>query len=152
MKYILGDKVVVESRNGQEEVIVVKDSKDIVEVMEILKNNTLLQYKNIIDITAVDKEEEGLIVVYMLLSVRFSKRVRVVCKVEDEIKSIRGVYEGANWLEREVFDMFGIRFVGHGDLRRILTDYGFKGNPLLKSFNKNENVRYDEELKAVSRK
>lgn len=151
MKEILGDKVVVELRNGEEEVIIVKDKEDIVEVLEILKNNTLLQYKNIIDITAVD-QQDSIKLVYILLSTRFSRRIRVVCEVEDNIRSVRGVFEGANWLEREVFDMFGIRFKNHGDLRRILTDYGFKGNPLLKSFKGNENVRYNEEIKAVSRK
>jgi NADH/F420H2 dehydrogenase subunit C len=107
------------------------------------------------DITAVDypTRDQRFEVVYNLLSVRHNSRIRVKTYADEAspVPSITGLYDGANWYEREVYDMFGVFFVGHPDLRRILTDYGFDGHPLRKDFPLTgyTEVRYDEEKKRI---
>ncbi len=122
---------------------------------EFLKSDRTCRFSTLIDITAVDhpEREARFDVVYHYLSMYQNQRIRVKTAVreEDTLASITGVHPSANWFEREVFDMFGILFTGHPDLRRILTDYGFRGHPLRKDFPTTgyTEVRYDEEQKRV---
>ena len=110
----------------------------IVPLIEFLRNDPNCRFSTLIDITAVDNPARParFDMVYHLLSMYQNQRIRVKAGVrEDEmVPSLIGVFPGANWYEREVFDMFGIYFSGHPDLRRILTDYGFRGHPLRKDF------------------
>ena len=131
------------------------DSEDIVDVILFLKNNEKTKFRQLIDITAVDypQNEKRFKMVYLFLSHEYNSRVILECYInEDEIvPTITSIYPAANWMEREVFDMYGIKFKNHPDLRRILTDYGFKGHPLRKDFpltGFNE-VRYSEKEKKV---
>jgi len=131
------------------------DSNDITDVILFLKNNENTNFKQLIDITAVDypENEKRFKLVYLLLSHEFNVRILIDCFInENEIPpSLTKIYPSANWMEREVFDMYGISFKDHPDLRRILTDYNFKGYPLRKDFpltGYNE-VRYSEEEKKV---
>ncbi|MFK5893840.1 MAG: NADH-quinone oxidoreductase subunit C [Pseudomonadota bacterium] len=131
-------------------------------VAQILRDDPVLQFDTIIDVCGVDysayegKKEHisRFASVYHLQSVSLNHRIRMVCYLDDElpiIDSVVYIWHGANWFERESFDMFGILYDGHPDLRRILTDYGFIGNPLRKDFPVIGNVemRYDHELKRV---
>ena len=110
----------------------------IVEFTAFLKNDRSMQFSTLVDITAVDypTREKRFDVVYHLLSMYRNHRVRVRIEVreDDLVPSLTGVYPASNWFEREVFDMYGLLFSGHPDLRRILTDYGFRGYPLRKDF------------------
>jgi NADH-quinone oxidoreductase subunit C len=123
--------------------------------IEYLRGDAACRFSTLIDITAVDwpTRPARFDVVYHLLSMYQNQRIRVkVALREDEpVDSITGVFPGADWYEREVFDMFGILFSNHPDLRRILTDYGFSGYPLRKDFPTTGyvEVRYDEALKRV---
>jgi NADH-quinone oxidoreductase subunit C len=123
--------------------------------VEFLKSDATCKFSSLVDITAVDYPErpQRFDVVYHFLSMYQNHRIRLRAAVrEDEIvPSISGVHPSANWFEREVFDMFGILFSSHPDLRRILTDYGFRGHPLRKDFPTTgyTEVRYDEVLKRV---
>lgn len=124
-------------------------------LVEFLKADRTCQFSTLIDITAVDRPERArrFEVVYHLLSMYQNHRIRLRLRVreEDMLASITKVHPSADWFEREVFDMFGILFTGHPDLRRILTDYGFRGYPLRKDFPTTgyTEVRYDEEQKRV---
>ncbi|MDD9976174.1 MAG: NADH-quinone oxidoreductase subunit C [Boseongicola sp.] len=127
----------------------------LVEFIDFLKTNGQCKFSTLVDITAVDYPARDMRfdVVYHFLSMYRNQRIRVKVAVrEDEIvPSITSVHPSANWFEREIFDMFGILFSGHPDLRRILTDYGFRGYPLRKDFPTTgyTEVRYDEEQKRV---
>lgn len=107
------------------------------------------------DITAVDfpTRQNRFEVVYNLLSIRHNSRIRVKTYADEAtpVPSITGLYDGANWYEREVYDLFGVFFIGHPDLRRLLTDYGFDGHPLRKDFPLTgyTEIRYDEEKKRI---
>ncbi len=131
------------------------DSHDIIDVILFLKNNENSSFKQLIDITAVDypENEKRFKLVYLLLSHEFNARILIDCFInENEIpSSLTKIYPSANWMEREVFDMYGIQFKDHPDLRRILTDYGFEGYPLRKDFplTGHNEVRYSEEEKKV---
>lgn len=128
---------------------------NLVGLVEFLKVDQTCRFSSLIDITAVDHpaREKRFDVVYHLLSMYQNQRVRLKLAVreEDMVPSIVDVHPSANWFEREVFDMFGILFSGHPDLRRILTDYGFRGYPLRKDFPTTgyTEVRYDEVQKRV---
>ena len=123
--------------------------------VDFLKSDAACKFSTLVDITAVDHPERParFDVVYHFLSMYQNHRIRlrVAVREEDMVPSIIPVHESANWFEREVFDMFGILFSGHPDLRRILTDYGFRGHPLRKDFPTTgyTEVRYDEALKRV---
>lgn len=123
--------------------------------VEFLKSDPSCRFSSLVDITAVDYPERAkrFDVVYHFLSMYQNHRVRlrVSAREDDTVPSITSVHPSADWFEREVFDMFGIIFSGHPDLRRILTDYGFRGHPLRKDFPTTGyvEVRYDEELKRV---
>ncbi|AVO37214.1 NADH-quinone oxidoreductase subunit C [Pukyongiella litopenaei] len=128
---------------------------NIVAFVEYLKADQGCRFSSLVDITAVDHIDrpKRFDVVYHLLSMYTNQRIRlrVAIRDGDTVPSITSVHPCANWLEREVFDMFGIHFTGHPDLRRILTDYGFRGHPLRKDFPTTgyTEVRYDEALKRV---
>ena len=128
---------------------------NIVGLVEFLKTGPTCRFSTLVDITGVDYPERAkrFDVVYHFLSMYQNQRIRlrVAVREEDMVPSITGVHPSANWFEREVFDMFGILFSGHPDLRRILTDYGFRGYPLRKDFPTTgyTEVRYDEVQKRV---
>ena len=127
----------------------------IVGFVDFLKADASCKFSTLVDITAVDHPERAkrFDVVYHLLSMYQNQRIRLRLQVreEDLVPSILSVHPCANWFEREIFDMFGLLFSGHPDLRRILTDYGFRGHPLRKDFPTTgyTEVRYDEALKRV---
>ena len=114
------------------------DQEDILDVILFLKSNENTKFRQLIDITAVDypEEEKRFKLVYLLLSHENNQRAQIEYFIkENQIStSITSIFPSANWMEREVFDMYGIQFKNHPDLRRILTDYGFKGHPLRKDF------------------
>lgn len=123
--------------------------------VEFLRSDPALAFTTLVDITAVDHPERAkrFTVIYHLLSMKQNQRLRlrVAIRDEDMVPSITGIHPCANWLERETFDMFGIIFTNHPDLRRLLTDYGFRGHPLRKDFPTSgyTEVRYDETHKRV---
>ncbi|KAI4129919.1 MAG: hypothetical protein LQ338_002004 [Usnochroma carphineum] len=127
----------------------------VIPVMSFLKYHTAAEYTMVADITAVDypTKDARFEVVYNLLSIRHNSRIRVKTYADEAtpIPSITSLYDGANWYEREVYDLFGVFFVGHPDLRRIMTDYGFDGHPLRKDFPLTgyTEIRYDEEKKRI---
>ncbi len=124
-------------------------------VLTLLRDDQNCQFKQLVDVTAVDHPDqaERFVVVYNLLSLKLNQRIRVKLTTDERtpVASVHGVFSSAIWLEREVWDMFGIFFSDHPDLRRILTDYGFEGHPLRKDFPLTgfKEVRYDEEQKRV---
>lgn len=127
----------------------------VIPVISFLKYHTAAEYTMVADITAVDypTRTNRFEVVYNLLSVRHNSRIRVKTYADEAtpVPSITSLYDGANWYEREVYDLFGVFFVGHPDLRRIMTDYGFDGHPLRKDFPLTgyTEIRYDEEKKRI---
>ncbi|KAI9818784.1 MAG: NADH-ubiquinone oxidoreductase 30.4 kDa subunit, mitochondrial [Pycnora praestabilis] len=127
----------------------------VIPVMTFLKQHTAAEFTMVADITAVDypTRDARFEVVYNLLSVRHNSRIRVKTYADEAtpVPSITSLYDGANWYEREVYDLFGVFFVGHPDLRRIMTDYGFDGHPLRKDFPLTgyTEIRYDEEKKRI---
>ncbi|KAI4112757.1 MAG: hypothetical protein LQ345_006140 [Seirophora villosa] len=127
----------------------------VIPVMSFLKYHTAAEYTMVADITAVDypTREARFEVVYNMLSVRHNSRIRVKTYADEAtpVPSITSLYDGANWYEREVYDLYGVFFVGHPDLRRIMTDYGFDGHPLRKDFPLTgyTEIRYDEERKRI---
>jgi NADH-quinone oxidoreductase subunit C len=128
---------------------------DIVRVLTALRDDTQCLFEVLIDICGVDypEREKRFDVVYHLLSPRRNRRIRVKCETDEDtaVPSAVGVFPAANWFEREAYDMYGILFLGHPDLRRILTDYGFQGHPLRKDFPLTGyvEVRYDDAQKRV---
>jgi NADH-quinone oxidoreductase subunit C len=138
-----------------EQLTLVADAADIVRVMQFLRDDERCLFWCIIDITAVDwpEREKRFDVVYHLLSPRRNQRIRVKVQTDEAtpVPSIISVYRGADWFEREVYDLYGVLFSGHPDLRRLLTDYGFEGHPLRKDFPLTGfvEVRWDDELKRV---
>ena len=127
----------------------------LVTFMEFLKTDQHCNFSTLVDITVVDypNRENRFELVYHYLSMYQNQRIRVKMEVNEDhiVPSIVDIFPASNWFEREIFDMFGILFSGHPDLRRILTDYGFKGHPLRKDFPTTGYVelRYDEEKKRV---
>ena len=120
-----------------------------------IKTNNETKFRQLIDITAVDypENEKRFKLIYLLLSHEFNKRIIIDCFINENeiVPTITSIFPSANWMEREVFDMYGIKFKDHPDLRRILTDYGFKGYPLRKDFplTGHIEVRYSEDEKKV---
>jgi NADH-quinone oxidoreductase subunit C len=130
-------------------------TEDIISVLLFLKTNEKFKFKQLIDITAVDypQRDKRFKIVYLLLSHENNLRIIINLNIDEKISipSITKIFPSANWMEREVFDMYGISFKEHPDLRRILTDYGFKGHPLRKDFplTGHTEVRYSESMKKV---
>lgn len=126
-----------------------------IKTMTFLRDDQNCHFKQLIDITAVDypEREARFEVVYHLLSLKHNQRVRVKLPATEDspVESVTGIYSAAGWFEREVWDLYGVFFANHPDLRRILTDYGFEGHPLRKDFPLTGfvEVRYDEDEKRV---
>ena len=131
------------------------DSDDLIDVTLFIKSNDNTKFRQLIDITIVDYPEkiQRFKVVYLFLSHEFNQRIILSYLISENevISSLTSIYPAANWMEREVFDMYGVKFKDHPDLRRILTDYGFEGHPLRKDFplTGHEEVRYSEDQKKV---
>ena len=143
------------SKIENDELLVEVDDKDLIDVVQFLKSNENCKFRQLIDIAGVDypEDEKRFELVYLFLSHEYNTRIKLLIKfqLDQIINSITKIFLSANWMEREVFDMYGIKFKNHPDLRRILTDYGFKGHPLRKDFpltGFNE-VRYSEKEKKV---
>ena len=138
-----------------DQIYITIDSEDISDVILFLKVNENTKFRQLIDITAVDypNEEKRFKVVYLFLSHEYNVRIIINCSINEneKIPSITNIFPSANWMEREVFDMYGVNFKDHPDLRRILTDYGFEGHPLRKDFplTGHSEVRYSEDKKKV---
>ncbi|MGQ3675713.1 NADH-quinone oxidoreductase subunit C [Xanthobacter sp. TB0139] len=130
-------------------------SSQIVKVATFLRDDPACLFRCFIDVCGVDYPQRAkrFDVVYHLLSLKHNVRVRLKVQTDEDVPvpSICSVYPGANWFEREAYDLYGILFTGHPELRRLLTDYGFDGHPLRKDFPTSGfvEVRYDEELKRV---
>ena len=150
----LSSKIQSSSINN-EELLIEINQKDLIDVVQFLKLNENCKFKQLIDIAGVDypENEKRFELIYLFLSHENNTRIKLLLKFEINqiINSITKIFPSANWMEREVFDMYGVKFKNHPDLRRILTDYGFKGHPLRKDFpltGFNE-VRYSEKEKKV---
>ena len=137
------------------ELLIETTEDDIIQVIFFLRSHEKLKFRQLIDIAGVDYPEEGkrFKLIYLLLSHEMNTRIKISINFEigKKIPTMTKVYPSANWMEREVFDMYGIEFIDHPDLRRILTDYNFEGHPLRKDFpltGFNE-VRYSEKDKKV---
>ena len=146
---------ILNSAIRNEELLIETSDNDLVEVVQFLKSNENCKFKQLIDIAGVDypENEKRFELIYLFLSHENNIRIKLLTKfaIDQTINSITKIFPSANWMEREVFDMYGIKFKNHPDLRRILTDYGFKGYPLRKDFpltGFNE-VRYSEKDKKV---
>ena len=138
-----------------DELLVETGVESLIDVIQFLKSNDNCKFKQLIDIVGADypDDEKRFHLIYLFLSHELNQRIKLLIKFSEDttINSLTKVFPSANWMEREVFDMYGIKFKNHPDLRRILTDYGFKGHPLRKDFpltGFNE-VRYSEKEKKV---
>jgi NADH-quinone oxidoreductase subunit C len=131
------------------------DNEDLIDVTLFIKSNVNTKFRQLIDITVVDYPENAqrFKVVYLFLSHEFNQRIILSYLISENevISSLTSIYPAANWMEREVFDMYGVKFKDHPDMRRILTDYGFEGHPLRKDFplTGHIEVRYSEDQKKV---
>ena len=131
------------------------DKNDFMDVVLFVKTNQETKFRQLIDLTVVDYPEKNqrFEMIYLFLSHEFNQRTIIKYSISENeiIPSLTSIFPAANWMEREVFDMYGVSFKDHPDLRRILTDYGFKGHPLRKDFplTGHTEVRYSEELKKV---
>lgn len=138
-----------------DELVVHARAPGLVKVMTFLRDDVNCQFKQLMDVCGVDypEDEQRLEVVYNLLSLTHNNRVRIKVRTDEDtpIPSVTGVYSAANWFEREAWDLLGVFFSDHPDLRRIMTDYGFEGHPLRKDFPLTGHVelRYDDEKKRV---
>jgi len=157
-----GDKVasalpgaVLDSKFLFGELTLTVDPTRIIDVLKFLRDDPGAQFVSMIDISGADypEREKRFDVVYHLLSPKMNRRIRLKVMTDEDapVASATEVYPGADWYEREIYDLFGVMFVGHPDLRRILTDYGFDGHPLRKDFPMTGfvEVRYDELEKRV---
>ena len=148
-------ETVLDIRESNNHILVDMVPTAITTMVAHLKSKKGFSFNTLIDITAVDfpEKEQRFEVIYHFLSMTENKRCRVSVSINEseDIPSITSVFECANWFEREIFDLFGVKFTSHPDLRRILTDYGFKGHPLRKDFPTSGflEVKYDELQKRV---
>jgi NADH-quinone oxidoreductase subunit C len=139
----------------REELTLIVDRNNVPKTLKHLRDDSLCLFKQLTDLTAVDYPErpERFEIVYQLLSFKYNLRIRVKTSTDEEtsVESVTGLFSAASWFEREVWDMYGVYFSNHPDLRRILTDYGFEGHPQRKDFPLTGyiEVRYDEEQKRV---
>ena len=135
--------------------IIVNNKSDIVSIIKFLKDNEKLFFNQLIDITAIDypARELRFEIVYLLISLKLNQRILIKTSINenDNIESISSVHKNANWYERECYDLFGIKFLNHPDLRRIMTDYNFEGHPLRKDFplTGHNEVSYSEKEKKI---
>ncbi|QSL66262.1 hypothetical protein MERGE_000639 [Pneumocystis wakefieldiae] len=139
----------------KDELVIYTSVKGLIPIMYFLRDHTSCQFKSVMDIAGVDypERENRFEIVYNMLSVRYNARIRVKVYADEttHVPSIVELFQGANWYEREAYDMYGVFFVNHPDLRRILTDYGFEGHPLRKDFPLTgyTEIRYDEDKKRI---
>ena len=144
-----------DSKITHEQLYLSIDNEDLLDVILFLKTNEDTKFKQLIDITAVDYPENSkrFKMVYLFLSHQFNQRIVISSLINENelVSSLTKIFPSANWMEREVFDMYGVKFKDHPDLRRILTDYGFEGHPLRKDFplTGHNEVRYSEDEKKV---
>ncbi len=143
------------SKIENNELLIETEDNELLEVVQFLKSNEKCKFRQLIDIAGVDypENEKRFELIYLFLSHEHNLRIKLLIKfqINQTIVSLTKIFPSANWMEREVFDMYGVKFKNHPDLRRILTDYGFKGHPLRKDFpltGFNE-VRYSEKEKKV---
>ena len=145
----------IQSNFDNEELTVIVSKSILLKVLNFLKDDKVFQFKQLIDICGVDYPNriDRFEIVYHLLSISLNQRIRVKLSVNDgdTVPSIVSIFDAANWYEREVWDLFGVIFTDHPDLRRILTDYGFEGHPLRKDFPLSGfvQVKYDDSEKKV---
>ena len=146
---------IISSKIKHNQIFIIIEDNNLIEVLLFLKTNSNTTFRQLIEITAVDypEKDKRFKMVYLLLSHETNSRIIIEYNVRESeiVPSITSIYPSANWMEREVFDMYGIEFKDHPDLRRILTDYNFKGHPLRKDFplTGHNEVRYSEEEKKV---
>ena len=146
---------ILSSKIKHDQINICIEDNNLIEVMIFLKTHSSTKFKQLIDITAVDypERDKRFKMVYLLLSHEKNSRIKIEFDIKEGeiLSSLTSVFPSANWMEREVFDMYGIEFKDHPDLKRILTDYGFKGHPLRKDFplTGHNEVRYSEEDKKV---
>ena len=143
------------SRINHEQLEIQIDKESLLDVVIFLKKNNSTKFRQLIDITAVDYigSDNRFKMIYLLLSHEYNLRINLTFNINEKevVNSLTKIFPSANWMEREVLDMYGIKFNDHPDLRRILTDYGFSGHPLRKDFpiTGHSEVRYSEEKKKV---
>ena len=146
---------ILSSKIKHDQINICIEDNNLIEVMIFLKTHSSTKFKQLIDITAVDypERDKRFKMVYLLLSHEKNSRIKIEFDIKESeiLSSLTSIFPSANWMEREVFDMYGVEFKDHPDLRRILTDYGFKGHPLRKDFplTGHDEVRYSEEDKKV---
>jgi NADH-quinone oxidoreductase subunit C len=146
---------VTDSKIDRGEVTVYAQRDSIARVLSVLRDDVNLQFKQLMDVCGVDYPDraERFDVVYNLLSLTHNRRIRVIVRTDEQtpVPTVTHVFNSANWWEREAWDLLGILFRDHPDLRRILSDYGFEGHPLRKDFPLTGyvEVRYDDELKRI---
>ena len=146
---------IIRSKVKHNQILITIDENNLIEVLLFLKTNTVTKFRQLIEVTAVDypEKEQRFRMVYLLLSHENNSRIVIDYYIKENkiVPSITNIFPSANWMEREVFDMYGIDFKDHPDLRRILTDYNFEGYPLRKDFplTGHNEVRYSEEEKKV---
>ena len=146
---------IIRSKIKHNQILITIDENNLIEVLLFLKTNTVTKFRQLIEVTAVDypEKEQRFRMVYLLLSHENNSRIVIDYYIKEKkiVPSITNIFPSANWMEREVFDMYGIEFKDHPDLRRILTDYNFEGHPLRKDFplTGHNEVRYSEEDKKV---
>ena len=146
---------ILSSKIKHDQINICIEDNNLIEVMIFLKTHSSTKFKQLIDITAVDypERDKRFKMVYLLLSHEKNSRIKIEFDIKEGeiLSSLTSTFPSANWMEREVFDMYGIEFKDHPDLKRILTDYGFKGHPLRKDFplTGHNEVRYSEEDKKV---
>ena len=144
-----------DSKIAHEQLYLTIDNEDLLDVILFLKTNKDTKFKQLIDITTVDYPENSkrFKMIYLFLSHQFNQRIIISSLINENevVPSLTKIFPSANWMEREVFDMYGVKFKDHPDLRRILTDYGFDGHPLRKDFplTGHNEVRYSEDKKKV---
>ena len=146
---------IISSKIRHNQILITIEDNNLIEVLLFLKTNSITKFRQLIEITAVDypEKEQRFRMIYLLLSHETNSRIVIDYYLKENkiIPSITKIFPSANWMEREVFDMYGIEFKDHPDLRRILTDYNFNGYPLRKDFplTGHKEVRYSEEHKKV---
>lgn len=149
---------IIESSHSFGDLVVTVDKESLLEVIAFLKDDSGYLFRQLTDVTAIDypNKENRFTVVYQLLSLSFNLRLRLKIEIPENyiVDSLFNRYSNADWLEREVFDMFGIYFKNHPDLRRLLTDFGFEGYPLRKDFplSGHTEIYFDEKEKQVKYK
>ena len=155
LQYLLKVLPITHSSIIKNELLITIEPSKIIPVLTFLKYNTNCQYKILSDLCVIDypSNKNRFSVIYNLLSIPFNSRLKVQIQVNEfeQVHSVTSVYNAANWYEREAWDLFGVFFSNHPDLRRILTDYGFEGHPLRKDFPLTGfiEVRYNEAKKRI---